>query len=462
MTTIDVGVVETALEGVEPTVEPAAGPPAGWARRWPTAGSPAVDAVTVAGLGVAIAAVSEVTPGVAAASALCWGVARLARGSRAGRPGDAAARVRPLVATVCLAACLVALVGAPVGVLRQVLLCLVPATAVVLVLGAITERILPRPRLIVIRAAGDPADADPATLLARPGGGPRMPEVVGVARVDPGTGRVGRVEPADPGLPALPLEQAVARWGVDLIAVAPDSGVSGSALRALGWLVEPHAALALLPWRGGRLLPLAPTRPNGWVRAAKCLVDRVLGALLLVVVLPVLVVLAVAVRWDSPGPAFFVQTRVGRDGRPFRMLKLRTMRHDAERLRQVLDGANEADGVLFKIREDPRVTRLGRLLRRTSLDELPQLVNVVRGDMSLVGPRPALPDEVARYDDRTRRRLAVRPGLTGLWQVNGRADLDWERSVELDLHYTDNISIAGDLAICLRTMRAVLGGKGAY
>jgi exopolysaccharide biosynthesis polyprenyl glycosylphosphotransferase len=197
--------------------------------------------------------------------------------------------------------------------------------------------------------------------------------------------------------------------------------------------------------------------------ALKAVTERVLAALLLLVLAPLMIGIAIAVRRDSPGPAVFRQRRVGRDGREFTMYKYRTMRSDAESLVDELLDDNESEGaVLFKIRADPRITRTGGFLRRYSLDELPQLVNVLVGEMSLVGPRPALPDEVARYDRDPHRRLAVRPGLTGLWQVSGRSDLSWEETVRLDLHYVDNWSLGLDLGILLRTTRAVLGHSGAY
>jgi lipopolysaccharide/colanic/teichoic acid biosynthesis glycosyltransferase len=161
----------------------------------------------------------------------------------------------------------------------------------------------------------------------------------------------------------------------------------------------------------------------------------------------------------SRGPAFFRQERVGRDGSTFRIWKLRTMVVNAAEL--PVEG-NDADGLLFKLRVDPRVTRLGRVLRRLSLDELPQLINVVSGSMSLVGPRPPLASEVARYGDDVRRRLLVRPGLTGLWQVSGRSDLPWDEAVRLDLQYVENWSLALDLAILVRTVSVVLRRRGAY
>ena len=153
---------------------------------------------------------------------------------------------------------------------------------------------------------------------------------------------------------------------------------------------------------------------------------------------------------------------MGRDGRLFTVYKLRTMRIDAEDHKAELARLDEGNGVLFKIHDDPRITRLGRLLRQASLDELPQLLNVIRGEMSLVGPRPALPEEVARYTDLERRRLAVKPGITGLWQVSGRSSLSREQSMRLDTEYADNWRTRGDAAILLRTVRAVISRKGAY
>ena len=170
----------------------------------------------------------------------------------------------------------------------------------------------------------------------------------------------------------------------------------------------------------------------------------------------------VTVRLTSRGPAFYLQERIGRNGKPFRMVKFRSMFVGAEAQLERLRAHSDHDGVLFKMRNDPRVTRVGRWLRRTSLDELPQLFNIAAGSMSLVGPRPSLPEEVARYEGDVRRRLLVKPGLTGLWQVSGRSDLSWEDSVRLDLHYVDNWSLALDLRIVARTAREVVKGTGAY
>lgn len=190
--------------------------------------------------------------------------------------------------------------------------------------------------------------------------------------------------------------------------------------------------------------------------------DFIVSAIALIVLLPVFVVIGLLVRLDSPGPATFSQRRVGRDGRIFTMYKFRSMVTDAEKQLDGLMSANEGSGALFKIREDPRVTKLGRVLRRYSLDELPQLWNVLTGDMSLVGPRPPLEKEVAAYEKDVTRRLFIKPGLTGMWQVNGRSDLDWEESVRLDLYYVENWSLTGDLLILWRTVKVILKPSGAY
>ncbi len=191
--------------------------------------------------------------------------------------------------------------------------------------------------------------------------------------------------------------------------------------------------------------------------------DRSAAALGLLLGAPLLLLIALLVRLTSPGPALLRQTRVGVHGTTFTVLKFRSMVTGAEQQLELLRADNvHGDGVLFKIRSDPRVTGVGRILRRFSLDELPQLLNVLRGDMSLVGPRPPLPSEVVRYADDVRRRLLVRPGLTGLWQVSGRADLSWEQSVRLDLHYVENWTLALDLQILARTAAGVLRRKGAY
>ncbi|MFC2472708.1 MAG: sugar transferase, partial [Actinomyces sp.] len=198
--------------------------------------------------------------------------------------------------------------------------------------------------------------------------------------------------------------------------------------------------------------------------AGKALFDRVAGAVGLALISPLLAATAIAIRIDSPGPVFYTQTRVGQNGKPFTMWKFRSMYidSDARRASVVKAGGDAGNEVMFKDRQDPRITRVGRWIRRLSIDELPQLINVVRGDMSLVGPRPALPVEVAKYDAEALRRLLVKPGLTGLWQISGRSDLSWASTVALDRHYVENRGGALDAKIFAGTLRAVIGGKGAY
>ena len=203
----------------------------------------------------------------------------------------------------------------------------------------------------------------------------------------------------------------------------------------------------------------APVDLFGWVVPV---LHRLAALAVLVAILPMLVVIAVLIRLDSAGPVLFRQVRVGRKGQEFVVFKFRTMRADAEQLLDQVRHLNECDGLLFKIRHDPRVSAVGRWLRRYSLDELPQLWNVVRGDMALVGPRPALPHEVAEYDAWTRQRLDVKPGLTGIWQVSGRSDLPWAEGIRLDITYVEQHSPLLDLRIIGRTLAAVVKGRGAY
>jgi lipopolysaccharide/colanic/teichoic acid biosynthesis glycosyltransferase len=181
-----------------------------------------------------------------------------------------------------------------------------------------------------------------------------------------------------------------------------------------------------------------------------------------VISLPISAVIALAIRLDSPGPILYAQTRVGKNGQQFRIYKFRSMVSNAEARRGEVACLNEATGPLFKVRDDPRRTRVGRILRRFSLDELPQLINIFRGEMSLVGPRPNLPEEVAQYQDWHHKRLSVSPGATGLWQVSGRSDLTFDEMVLLDIYYAENWSLGLDLNILLSTVPKVLIGKGAY
>ncbi len=214
----------------------------------------------------------------------------------------------------------------------------------------------------------------------------------------------------------------------------------------------------------GRLpvLYVEPVLRDGWRAAAKRAFDVVLCGLLILVTGPIVFVSAVIVRMTSPGPVFFRQTRVGRDGDPFTIFKLRTMVEDAESMLPDLRRDNELDGPMFKIEHDPRITAIGRVLRRTSIDELPQLWNVLRGDMAMVGPRPALPTEAAEWPPHAFQRLRVKPGLTGMWQVTGRNHTQFDEYLRLDLYYVDNWSLITDLAIIAKTVPTVIGRRGAY
>lgn len=214
--------------------------------------------------------------------------------------------------------------------------------------------------------------------------------------------------------------------------------------------------------RGIPLIGIRERSIHGFNRAAKRLFDLAAATCALVAFFPVFAALAIAIKLDSPGPVFFRQKRVGQDGKLFSCLKFRSMYVDAEQRQQELLQSNEADGPLFKMREDPRRTRVGRLLRRLSIDELPQLLNVLRGEMSMIGPRPPVPAEVEEYEDWHRQRLAVRPGMTGLWQVAGRSELPFDEMVLMDIYYIENWSLGLDFNIMLRTVPAVLIGRGAY
>jgi exopolysaccharide biosynthesis polyprenyl glycosylphosphotransferase len=271
---------------------------------------------------------------------------------------------------------------------------------------------------------------------------------------------------------------AVEAVGADTVAVATGPGMSPEVLRQLSWELEGTGIelvvapglldvagprISVRPVAGLPLLHVEEPELSGPRQVLKATVEWLFATVAFIVILPILALLALIIRLDSPGAPLFRQTRVGRHGRDFTVYKLRTMHADAESLLESLRDQNEAaDGLLFKIREDPRVTRVGKVLRRWSLDELPQLWNVVRGDMALVGPRPPLPGEVSQYGPEVARRLLVRPGITGLWQVSGRSNLSWDDSVRLDLYYVENWSLALDAMIVWKTFFAVFRRDGAY
>lgn len=291
---------------------------------------------------------------------------------------------------------------------------------------------------------------------------PRGPEVEGVPVLGTSRGVVKALKLADG----------------DTVAVGAWSEFSQEDLRRLSWELEGTGVslvvapsltdiagprIHIRPVAGLPLLHVEEPEFRGGRRVLKWTFDRGVGLAAIVLLGPLLLALALAIRLDSPGPALFKQTRVGVRGRTFTMYKLRSMYVDAEaRVPDLQQRNDRAEGLLFKIKDDPRITRVGGWLRRYSLDELPQLINVLTGDMSLVGPRPPLPSEVKLYGIDTHRRLLVRPGLTGLWQISGRSDLTWDESVRLDLHYVENWSLAWDFMILWKTAGAVLAKRGAY
>jgi len=271
---------------------------------------------------------------------------------------------------------------------------------------------------------------------------------------------------------------ALQRMEADTVAVGAWSDLTQADLRRLSWelegtgislVVAPSLTdiagprIHIRPVSGLPLLHIEEPEFSGGRRLLKSVADRGIALVSLVLLAPLFALLALLVRLDSEGDVMFRQTRVGVDGRDFTIFKFRSMYRDAEQKLSALMEANQyTDGPLFKMKQDPRITRMGRWLRRFSLDELPQLVNVAKGDMSLVGPRPPLPSEVSQYGLDVRRRLLVKPGLTGLWQISGRSQLSWDESVRLDLHYVESWSLALDAMILWKTVAAVVRRQGAY
>ncbi|WP_460578614.1 sugar transferase [Humibacter ginsengisoli] len=301
--------------------------------------------------------------------------------------------------------------------------------------------------------------------------------IVGAA-ID-GTGRES--EHPNPGVPVVAdlanLAMAAANLQVDTVILAGQPSDDRGFVRDLSWQLEGAATDLVLaagltdvagprihfrPVEGLPLIHVEIPQFDGAKHVLKRALDVVLSGLALFVLAPLFAVLAVLVRLDSPGGAFFSQQRVGRNGERFTMYKFRSMVASSEADAAQLASKNDGAGLLFKLKDDPRVTRVGRIIRKYSLDELPQLWNVFTGDMSLVGPRPPLPKEVAAYENHVQRRLFIKPGLTGMWQVNGRSDLSWDESVRLDLYYVENWSLTGDLIILWRTAKVLVKPVGAY
>jgi len=302
---------------------------------------------------------------------------------------------------------------------------------------------------------------------------------VGVAFTD-GSGRATSAAVDDRLVPLVSVDEVPAltrATGTRAVIVAGDLPGGREQVQDLGWQLENSGTELILvssltdvagprihmrPVEGLPMLHVDLPQYEGINHTMKRGIDLVLGGLAVLLLSPVLAAVALAVKLESRGPVLFRQQRVGVAGSPFTMFKFRSMVVDAEARLTQLARSNEGSGLLFKMRDDPRVTRVGRFIRRYSLDELPQLFNVLNGTMSLIGPRPPLPREVAEYEGRVHRRLLIKPGITGLWQVSGRSNLSWEESVKLDLYYVENWSILTDFVVLLKTVRAVLKRDGAY
>jgi exopolysaccharide biosynthesis polyprenyl glycosylphosphotransferase len=294
----------------------------------------------------------------------------------------------------------------------------------------------------------------------------------------PASGGLGDTPGGVPVLGSTPeTAEVVEQTGCDIVLFAGGAVDSARQMRRAAWELGSSGVQIMLvpgvtdvssdrvrirPAAGLHLMELEGPRAHRASRISKRLFDVIGASTLLIVFSPVMAATALAIRRHDGGPVLFRQRRVGRDGESFDCLKFRSMVVDAHEMVSDVDNMNGNDHVLFKAAEDPRVTPPGRVIRRYSLDEMPQFINVLRGDMSLVGPRPPLQSEVDRYTPDIRQRLAVRPGMTGLWQVSGRSDLSWEDAVRLDLYYVDNWSLVQDVAILARTMSAVVSGRGAY
>jgi len=270
---------------------------------------------------------------------------------------------------------------------------------------------------------------------------------------------------------------AIRACGADTVAIAGTEHFGVRGIRRLIWDLESIgvdlvvstgaldvalARLAMRPIAGLPLLHIEKPQYQGAKRFQKRAFDVCFALTALTLTAPVLAITALAIKLTSRGPVFYSAERIGIDGRPFSMLKFRTMVVDADKQLDALLGENDCDGVIFKMRQDPRVTPIGRVLRRFSIDELPQFVNVLKSDMSVVGPRPPLRREVESYDCDVVRRLLVKPGITGLWQVSGRSDLSWNEAIRLDLSYVDNWSMVTDVIIIVKTVGAVFRREGAY
>ncbi|MDD7941985.1 sugar transferase [Actinomycetospora lutea] len=396
--------------------------------------------------------------------------------------GHGAEEFNRVLRGTAVAAVVLALTGMALKVeqVRPWIFGVIPATAVALLLGRYAvRRLLHHARrdarcMSSVLVVG--SEASIADLVARTRRVPHHGWTVVAACTSTGTAAGSEIA----GVPVVGDLDDVARHvrelGIEVVAVAPALGWGPKRLHRLAWDLEGEGVelvvdpglmeitgprLHVAPVDGLPLLRLSEPRWGGPARIVKNVVDRAAALTLVVLLAPVFLAIGIVICGDG-GPVFYRQERVGRAGERFKMIKFRSMVVNADQMVAQLAGTNEGSGPLFKMKSDPRVTRIGGFLRRLSLDELPQLFNVIGGSMSLVGPRPPLEREVATYADDARRKFLVRPGLTGLWQVSGRSDLTWEESVRLDLRYVENWSPALDASILWKTFGAVFRGRGAY
>ncbi|MCG7580081.1 sugar transferase [Mycolicibacterium sp. OfavD-34-C] len=369
---------------------------------------------------------------------------------------------------------------------RGYLMIALPAGIVFLTLGRwAARRVIARARkqgrcITRVLAVGSPAAVrDLTRSLAREGSSEY--QVVGACIPGP----ISRSRVDVPGVGSIPtygneseIVGAVCATGSHAVAVTATERLDGRGMRDLSWelekldidlLVSPGVVdvagprLQMRPVCGLPLIHVEKPQYSGAKRFQKRLFDVVFSSIVVLCAAPLFLLVAAAIKINSRGPVFYRSERIGLDGNPFEMIKFRTMVDGADKMVDKLSALNESEGgVLFKIRQDPRVTPVGKFLRKFSIDELPQFINVLKRDMSVVGPRPPLSKEVDTYDDHAMKRLLVRPGITGLWQVSGRSDLSWEDSVRLDLFYVENWSMISDLLIALKTIKAVFSRSGAY
>lgn len=443
-------------------------------------------AVNVATLDASVERVTEVL-GLGSAIAVGWMVTMSLFRTRDARlvgtgAGEYKKVVRASVATFAVAAVVVVMLD--LDHFRSLLILALPSGTLVLLVSRWLWRqwLLRQSRsghyLSKVVVVGHPADVRyvAAQLEKKSGAAYAVVGAVYEGRSNPAALQTGdRLVPVVSGL--RKIEDFVAHTGADAVIVAGHLRKGTSYIRELGWRLEESSTelvlassltnvagprITMRPVEGLPLMHVESPQFTGGRHVLKRAMDIAFSATALLILAPLFLMLTIAIRRDTPGPALFAQERVGKDLNVFRMYKFRSMVTTAEDELELLKEQNQGNGVLFKMREDPRVTRVGRIIRKYSLDELPQFWNVLRGDMSLVGPRPPLFSEVSGYEEHTHRRLLIKPGLTGLWQVSGRSDLDWDESVRLDLYYVENWSVTGDLIIMWRTFKVMLKPVGAY